>query len=300
MGDMNTKNNENSIKMYPKTPELIGFYPLPVKRMGDKDLHRTIVYNKMGDQCFQPMSAKQSFEGYAMEIACEAGIDDPKGKWTKSRYGIQLANGEVFIKVVLQTEKPTEGFLNLFAIRSLCDNPSMGIFICMKNGVSIPCVSSVACVYEKIHNAQNYYDPDFIKHPKEGIPYMPRDTAMLPEDIVVGNQNESPLTLHTEKDVRLIYDLCDHILAMSPDKMLTGVKGLRQRLAPMIDKIDNDQKIRAQGLAAGNGKPMAMDPKSTVHEEMVPRALFEAVRAENERHKKQNQHLIAIINEQYI
>ena len=294
---MRKKNNDNLTKIHLPIVKPVVFYPLPVERMGDKELHRTVVYNEMGNPYPQMMSAKQSFESYAMQIALEAGVSDPREVWTESLYGYQLADGEVFIPLTLQPFTPTVGYLNLFAIESLCINPYMGTSIYMIHDIIISCITTPETVMKKIDNADRFYDPEGLKHPKEGIPFkLIASPIALPEDIVVGNEIESPLALHTEKDIRLTYDLCGHILAMSPSKMLTGVKGLRQRLAPMIDKIDNDQKIRAQGLAAGNGKPIAIDPKSTAHEEMVPRSLLEAERAEKERYKKQNQHLLKALS----
>lgn len=293
---MNRKNNYNKTEMDFFTAKVFAFYPMPVERLNDEDLHRTIIYDENGNKYPQEVSVKHAFESYAKKMALEAGVVDKEKVCIASRYGYQLADGEVFIKVTLQTCKPTEGYINLFQIQCLYDNPSMGIFICMKNGTFISCVSSVTCVYEKIHTAQNYYDPDFVKHPKEGIPFMLRDTAMLPEDIVLGNESESPLVLHTEEQLRVAYDICNHINSMEATEISSGVSGLCKRLETRVNRLEEAKAIRAQGLAAGNGKPIAMDPKSTAHEEMVPRSLLEAERAEKERYKKQNQHLLKALS----
>lgn len=285
---MNIKNNCNLTKTHFPVEKVIAFYPEPDERMGDKELHRTIIYNRNGNRYPQEVPVRQSFENYAARIAFDAGVSSASKVWTKTPYGFQLVNGDTFIKLAFQSFAPMEGYIDLFAIRSLYLNPSMGTTLYMNNGLQLSSTISVQKALEKIYNAQNFYDPQCLRHPRGGIPFVFADlpSAALPEPIRLGGEGESDLLLTTERDVRLALAICKHINAMSPTKMCSGVEGLCKRLTPRVEQFENVQKIRAEGLAAGHGAPPVIAPKTAAVEETVSRAVYDAVVADRDQMKE--------------
>ncbi len=287
---MNRKNNANMTNINFHMDKALALYPMPTQRMGDENIYQTIEYSETGNKSVHWESVRQTFQSYGKQIAINAGVKDKGKVCMKSKYGYQLANGDVFIKVILQTYKPTEGFIDLFAIQALWGNPSIGLFIYLGKGITLPCVSSISCVMEKIYDAQNYYDPNYLRHSKDGLPFRVSDVPVaLSENIVIGNEN--PLTLQTEEAVCTAYNLCNHIKAMPPSQMLSGIEGICRRLEPQMDQIQKAKEIRAQGIAVGNGVLLANPQKTLIQENMVPLSLLEAERKEKERIQRQNQYL---------
>lgn len=251
---MNIKNNDNLTKMHLPTQKAVIFYPEPVERMGDKDLHRTIVYNENKNKSDHWSHVKKTFEDYADRVALCAGAKNLDKTWIETAYGLQLADGEVFVPLTLQPFTPMIGYIDPFAIETLYLNPYMGTIIYMKNGICISCSSRLTCVMEKIQRAQDFYDPDYRRHSKEGVPFSLSDasSAALMANIPLGNKGESDLIITNERELDFAYAFCNHINAMPPSQRDAKLEGLRKRLKFQKDQVENSKRIRAQGQAAEN------------------------------------------------
>ncbi len=285
---MNIKNKDCMTRTHLPVATIVAFCPEPVERMDDAEIHRTILYGADGTYYGQGFPVQKSFGAYALQVALEAGVKTKEQACIESDYGRQLANGDVFIPLTMQRFSPTVGYIELFSIRALYAHLAVGTIIYMSQGSTLACCSSPATVMQKIREAEDFYDPNCLKHSKNGIPFVLTDQVpdLLPQAIALGNENESDLILRTEKDLCLADALCGHFDAVPPDKLLSCVRGVRKRLKPQMDQIRKAKEIRAQGIAAGNGALLASPPKALPQEDMVPRAWYEAEKREREKFQR--------------
>lgn len=252
---MNRKEIPDTSLYIPKVSPVIAFRPEPERMFNDIPFNSCLVFHEDSTFSNSGVTAQESFEKYAVQVALEANVKNAKDSYRETDYGYTLCNNQVFMKIEMEATKPTLGYIEIFSIESLAILPPLGTLFIMKNGIFVPSTCRFDTALLKVNASQNFYDPEGKKH---STPIGMRMFMNISNNLIQSNpgimMTKESMLLDMNDAAQLLHasQFCDYMEFGPASQVIQKIRGLKRRTGPGLKRLlEIDRQLRAGSLAAG-------------------------------------------------